>query len=88
MNWLESNDIDCTFVKDRIDIYPALRFDQVGTQQETSTRKRYHIGNMDVDAPAASSSSTPLSFLEHQEAAASSELKPLWTRIRSSYEKK
>ncbi|RSH93921.1 26S proteasome regulatory subunit [Saitozyma podzolica] len=43
---------------------------------------------MDVDRPAGSSSSSPLSYLEHQEASASAELKPWWTKIRTAYERK
>lgn len=41
---------------------------------------------MDVDA--SSSGSNPLLFLEKQEAAASAQLKPYWTKIRTAYEKK
>jgi len=43
---------------------------------------------MDVDQPSGSSSTSPLGYLEHQEASSSAELKPLWTRIRTQYEKK
>ena len=43
---------------------------------------------MELDTPTASSSKSPLSYLEHQEAAASPELKPLWSTIREAYERK
>lgn len=43
---------------------------------------------MDIDKPTASSSTSPLSYLEHQEASAPSDLKPLWTKLRTQYEKK
>ncbi|ORY28276.1 hypothetical protein BCR39DRAFT_535243 [Naematelia encephala] len=44
---------------------------------------------MDIDVPAASSSSTsPLTYLEQQEASSPAELKPWWTRIRTAYERK
>ncbi|KAK4684290.1 26S proteasome regulatory subunit N9, partial [Tremellales sp. Uapishka_1] len=41
---------------------------------------------MDIDKP--SSSTSPLSYLEHQEAASPAEFKPWWSRIRTAYEKK
>jgi 26S proteasome regulatory subunit N9 len=43
---------------------------------------------MDVDAPAASSSTSPLTYIEQQETSSPESLKPLFTRIRTAYEKK
>jgi hypothetical protein len=43
---------------------------------------------MDIDSKASCSTTSPLAYLEHQEAAAPAELKQRWTQIRTQYERK
>lgn len=43
---------------------------------------------MEVDSSAASSSQTPLSWIEHKEASSPAELKSWFTKIREQYERK
>lgn len=44
--------------------------------------------SMDVDPPTASSSTSPLTYLEQQETSSPAELKTIWTKLRTAYERK
>ncbi|CAD6567430.1 MAG: 26S proteasome regulatory subunit [Tremellales sp. Tagirdzhanova-0007] len=43
---------------------------------------------MDIDPPTASSSTSPLDYLEYQEASSPAEFKERWTKVRTAYERK